>query len=47
LTNTIAVYLGAALALVIGADLLANDGAGLMFTVRKFVDLVEWVAFWR
>ncbi len=47
MTNTIALYLGAALALAIGADLLANEGAALMFTLRKFVDLVEWVAFWR
>ncbi len=47
LTNTIALYLGAALALAIGADILINDGVGLMFLVRKFLDLVEWVVFWR
>ncbi|MDP3263412.1 MAG: hypothetical protein U1E06_20295 [Tabrizicola sp.] len=47
MTNTIALYLGAALALAIGADILINDGVGLMFLVRKFLDLVEWVVFWR
>ncbi|WP_431299761.1 hypothetical protein [Tabrizicola sp. BL-A-41-H6] len=47
MTNTIALYLGAALTLAIGADILINDGVGLMFLVRKFLDLVEWVVFWR
>jgi hypothetical protein len=47
LTNSIALFLGICLALAIGADVLANDGAALVFLMRKFVDLVEWVAFWR
>jgi hypothetical protein len=46
-TNTIALYLGVFLVLVLGADLLANDGAAVMFVMHKFLDLVEWVAFWR
>jgi hypothetical protein len=46
-TNTIALYLGGVLVLAIGADLLANDGAALVFLMRKFLVLVEWVAFWR
>ena len=47
MTNTIALYLGIFLVLVLGADLLANDGLAVMFVMHKFVDLVEWVAFWR
>ena len=37
--------------LVIGAvlawDLVARDGAGLLFLARKGVDLLGWIAFWR
>jgi hypothetical protein len=46
-TNSIALFLGICLALAIGADLVANDGLASMFMLHKFVDLVEWVAFWR
>ena len=47
MTNQIALYLAALLALAIGADLIFNGGVADMFMMRKFVDLVEWVAFWR
>lgn len=47
MTNTIALYLGLAILAAIGLDLLANDGAALLFLARKFVVLVEWVVFWR
>jgi hypothetical protein len=47
MTNTIALYLGLFLAAAIGVDLFANDGAALGFVARKFLHLVEWVAFWR
>jgi hypothetical protein len=47
MTNGIALGIGLVLAAGIGADLTLNDGAALMFTARKFLDLVEWVAFWR
>ena len=29
------------------ADLVLNDGLALAFVLRKFLDLIEWVAFWR
>jgi hypothetical protein len=38
LTNLIAFWL---IVLILGA------GAALYFLARKFLDLVEWVAFWR
>jgi Na+/H+ antiporter NhaD/arsenite permease-like protein len=47
LTNPIALVLGLVLIAAIGADLLANDGAALMFAMRKFLDLLDWVVFWR
>jgi hypothetical protein len=47
MTNLIALFIGVVLALAIGADLVANDGNALMFLARKFLDLVDWVVFWR
>lgn len=47
MTNTIALVLGLILLAAGGLDLWANDAAALTFTARKFLDLVEWVAFWR
>ncbi len=47
MTNTIALYLAIVLAAGVGADLLLNDGAAIVFLTRKLVGLVEWVAFWR
>ena len=47
MTNTIALYLGLAILAAIGLDLLANDGAALFFTLRKFLNLVEILVFWR
>ncbi len=47
MTNRIALFLGICLAVAIAADVLLNGGTALMFLLRKFVDLVEWVAFWR
>ena len=47
MTNTIALYLAILIVAAIGLDLLVNDGIALGFLARKFLDLVEWVAFWR
>jgi hypothetical protein len=47
MTNTIALFLGLFLLAAIGLDLMANDGEALLFLARKFLHLVEWVAFWR
>jgi hypothetical protein len=47
LTNRI--FLGLLLLAVIALflDLALTGGAGLLFMARRFVDLVDWVAFWR
>ncbi|MGL4236927.1 hypothetical protein, partial [Tabrizicola sp.] len=47
LTNQIALVLILVILAAIGLDLLANDGVALMFLGRKFLDLVDWVVFWR
>jgi hypothetical protein len=47
MTNRIAAYLFVLIALAIGADFLLNDGLAVGFLARKFVELVEWVEFWR
>lgn len=43
----VSVFLAAALAVAIGADLLLTGGEGLLFMARKFLHLLDWVAFWR
>jgi hypothetical protein len=47
LTNRIAVWIGLILLAGIIADLAFDGGAALQFLAHKFVDLIEWVAFWR
>ncbi|WP_169052340.1 hypothetical protein [Tabrizicola sp. YIM 78059] len=47
MTNRIALWLGLVLLAGIGADLAFNDAAALVFLARKFLELIEWVAFWR
>ena len=36
-----------AIALAIGADIVANQGLATTFLVRKLFQLVEYLAFWR
>jgi hypothetical protein len=47
LTNRIALWIGLVLLAAIIADLTLNGGAALIFLMRKFLDMIEWVAFWR
>ena len=47
MTNRIALVLAVLTLLALGADLLTNDGAGTLFLLQKFADLLDWVAFWR
>ena len=46
MTNRIALWLGALIVLAIAADLWFQTGA-MLFGLRKFTDLVEYLAFWR
>ena len=47
MTDRIALALAILLAALIGADLMLNGGNVLLFLARKFLDLMEWVEFWR
>ncbi|MBL9048513.1 MAG: hypothetical protein JNK19_00185 [Tabrizicola sp.] len=47
MTNRIALWIGLILLAAIIADLTLNNGVALTFLVRKFLDLIEWVVFWR
>ncbi len=46
MTNRIAIGIALALAIFLAVDVLFNLGATL-FLARRFVDLIEWLAFWR
>lgn len=43
----IAVSLAAVLLTALGIDALIYGSDHLIFLTKKFVDLIEWVAFWR
>ena len=47
MTNSLALILGTALVGLIALDVLAYDGASLLFLAKKLADLIEWLAFWR
>ena len=46
-TDKIALVLGMFVVAAIAADVLANDSHALLFLLKKFADMVEWMAFWR
>jgi hypothetical protein len=46
MTNQLALILGALLLIAVALDLVTGFGASL-FLARKFVELLQWVAFWR
>ncbi len=47
MTNPIAVALVLLIFAGLAADLMMLDGQTTLLLARKFVNLVEWVAFWR
>jgi hypothetical protein len=47
LPNRMAITLGALIAVAMIADQIANDGQAGLFVMRKFVGLLEYLAFWR
>ncbi|MBL4917823.1 hypothetical protein [Szabonella alba] len=47
MTDRIALGLGLLIVLAIGLDITVNDGAALLFLMRKFADLLEYLSFWR
>jgi hypothetical protein len=47
MTNRIAFVLGLIIVALIVADINLNDGTYLIFLIKKFWDLIEYMAFWR
>ena len=47
MSNQLAIVLGVILLGGLGLDHFLNDNTGLLFTARKFADLLEYLAFWR
>ncbi len=47
MTNQLAIILTILIVAALGVDQFWMDGQGIMVLLRKFVELVEWVAFWR
>lgn len=46
-TDRIAVWLGAVVVAALVLDQLANGGGVTFFLIRKFMDLIEYLAIWR
>lgn len=47
MTNQIALFLGIVIVALIGFDIWMFDGVNLLFLAKKFMELTEWIAFWR
>lgn len=47
MTDRIALYLAVLFVILVFLDMTLNASAVLMFLLRKMVDLVEYLAFWR
>ena len=47
MTNRIAVVLAIIIVAAIAADQLFNEGIAGVFLGRKFLGLLNWIAFWR
>ncbi len=47
MTNPIAVFLALAILLALGLDFVFNDSHAMLVWTRKFLEFIEWIAFWR
>lgn len=47
MTNRIALFLAVLILAALAADQMFNGGAATLFTLRKSLDLLDWVMFWR
>ncbi|WP_162933038.1 hypothetical protein [Roseovarius sp. EL26] len=47
MTNHVAVALISIIVIALGIDAIVFDWANTVFLGSKFIDLVEWLAFWR
>jgi len=47
MTNSIAIGLFVTIVALLGFDYYQYDWANTVFLLRKLLDLIEWLAFWR
>ncbi|WP_333713424.1 hypothetical protein [Yoonia sp.] len=47
MTNKLAIWLALIVAALLAFDFYRYDWANTVFLFRKFIDLIEWMAFWR
>jgi len=47
MTDRIALGLGILIVVAIALDIGLNDSSALLFLMRKFIDLLEYLSFWR
>lgn len=47
MTNKLAVYLGLVIVVAILVDLIAFDATYSVFLAKKFIELIDYIAFWR
>ena len=47
MTDRLALYLAGVIVVLILLDVALNETAALTFLLRKLVDMIEYVAFWR
>jgi hypothetical protein len=45
--SDVAIGLGALIVGLIAADVMLTDGENLFFLAVKFLDLIDWMIFWR
>jgi len=46
-TNRLAVLLGIFILIAVAVDVVLNGTENLLFLSKKFLELIEWIAFWR
>jgi hypothetical protein len=47
MTNKLAIWLALIIAALLAVDYSRYDWANTVFLIRKLIDLIEWMAFWR
>lgn len=47
MTNTVALILALLIAIGVTVDFTVFDKEGSVFLVRKTIELLDWLAFWR
>lgn len=47
MSNRIAIIIAGVIVLALVTDRIFNTGDATMFLIRKIVDLIEYLAFWR